>query len=48
MRSLIWTIKFFILFSIAYVVLWIMAIFQLLGLWIEQHHEFERWHNKNR
>ena len=35
MRSLIWTIKFFILFSLAWVALWVMAMFQLLGEWIE-------------
>jgi hypothetical protein len=23
-----------------------MAGFQILGEWIEQHHEFERWNNK--
>ncbi len=46
MRLLIWTIKFAIIFSIAWVALWIMAGFQLLGEWIEQHHKFERWHNK--
>ena len=48
MRSLIWTIKFFILFCIAWVALWVMAMFQILGEWIEQHHEFERWSIRNR
>ena len=47
MRSLIFTIKFYILFSLAWVALWVMAKIQLLGEWIEQHHEFEKWHNKN-
>jgi len=46
MKSLMVAIKFFILFSIAWVALWVMAGFQLLGEWIEQHHEFERWNNK--
>ena len=35
MRLLIWTIKFYILFSLAWVALWVMAKIQLIEEWIQ-------------